>query len=99
MLIEKTDPAYRRIMKALKFLRENHRIPYEWVRDGTRKITRARTYASPAEALQDAAESYSLDFWKHEKEIPFFILEKDALSGIFQDVTDHYRVPLAVARG
>jgi hypothetical protein len=98
-LIDKTELGYEKIQWDLTVMRKERRLPYEWIKDGTRYINRIATYSSPAEALQDAAECYRKSLWEDEFDCVQIWIEKDALTGIIEPITDEYDVPLIAARG
>jgi hypothetical protein len=55
---------------------------------------------SIAEALQDTADSYRKNLWTWKGAPCVQVwLEKDALAGVIEPITDKYDVPLMVARG
>jgi hypothetical protein len=56
-------------------------------------------YESAEETLQDSWQNYSLPYWHDQPEYVEVWLEKDALAGVFQRVTDNHNVCLAPCRG
>jgi hypothetical protein len=74
-------------------------MPYDWIVDNTRWILKSRSFDSIEEALREAAESYRKNLWADADCHVEVWLEKDALSGIVEPVTDRYDAPLMVARG
>jgi hypothetical protein len=56
-------------------------------------------YESAEETFQDSWRNYSLPYWHDQPKYVEVWLEKDALAGVFQPVTDNYNVCLAPCRG
>ena len=97
-LMEKTEPAYDKVQRALVALRREGRIPYSAITDGTRWQIKPDSYSSLEEALRRTASAYRKALWADQ---PIYVevwLEKDALSGVVAPITRQYDVPLMVAR-
>ena len=62
-LIDKTETAYDVVQHALVQLRRCGRVPYEWLRDGTRQTFKPTTYSSVGEAIQDIVDGYRKALW------------------------------------
>ncbi len=74
-------------------------IPYEWITDGTRWITKPDSFTGIDQMLNDAAASYRRSLW-HDQAVDVHIFtEKDAISGVILPVTEAWDVPLGVLRG
>jgi len=90
---------YKAVSNALVAARQEGLIPWEWIEDRLRRPRCVNTWDSLSDFAIDAAASYRRDAWWH---VPGYFetwLEKDALSGIFEDVLETYRVTLNVGRG
>ena len=98
-LIDKTETAYDVVQHALVQLRRCGRVPYEWLRDGTRQTFKPTTYSSVGEAIQDIVDGYRKALWDEADVRVEVWLEKDALTDVVYPVTNVYDVPLRVARG
>lgn len=97
--IEKTENGYRTVGRRLLALRRAGRVPYDWITDGTRWITKPRSWSDVDEMLDDAAASYRRALW-HDQDVDVHIFtEKDAISGVLWPVTSRWDVPLGVVRG
>ena len=97
--VEKTEDGYRLVGRELLKLRKAGRVSYADITDGTRWITRPRTWTTLDRMLEDAAVSYRRALW-HDQDVDVQIFtEKDAISGVILPVTERYDVPLGVARG
>jgi hypothetical protein len=98
--IVKNEPAdYSKVMRVLGDARLQGRIPWEWIEDRLREPTIWSMYDSAEKFLKSIAWRYRRDVWKNQPCYIELIVEKDALSGIFENVLRDYRVPLNVARG
>jgi hypothetical protein len=97
--VEKTENGYEAIQRQLLKLRRNQRVPYSWITDGTRWISKPDSYSRLEELLEDAAASYRRALWHdHDVEVQIYS-EKDAITGVILPVTDRWDVPLGVTRG
>ena len=98
-LIEKTESGYGKVQRALADMRRDGELPFEWISDHTRWIRQPQTYDSPTEALELVCENYRKSLWTDMDCYVQVWLEKNALAGIIEPVTDRYDVPLLVAVG
>lgn len=98
-LIPKTEAGYRKVQRALVKLRENYRVQWGWITDGTRTRYGVQTYDGLDDALGDIAAVYRRDLWRNNDEIIEVWLEKDALRGVISPVTMRWTVDLMVCRG
>lgn len=97
--VAKTENGYRAVGRRLLALRRNGRIPYSWITDGTRWISKPRTYRDVETMLNDAAASYRRMLW-HDQNVDVHVFtEKDAISGVVLPITSQWDVPLGVLRG
>lgn len=97
--VDKTEAGYRLIGRQLLKLRRSGAVPYSWITDGTRWITKPETHDSVEQMLADAAASYRRALW-HDQPVDIHIFaEKDAVSGVLMPVIDEWDVPLGVLRG
>ncbi len=98
-VVEKTEPGYDKVQRAIVELRRSGALKYGAITDNTRWMRKPTTYGSLAEALDDAARFYRRDLWRSAAAYCEIWLEKDALSGVIIPITSRYDVPLMVARG
>ena len=98
-LIPKDDSGYRRVQSQLLLMRREGVLPYSFIADNSRRWMKPETHNDLEDALQDQLRTFRVDMWKNLNEHIEIWLEKDALSGIFYEVTSTYDVPLFVARG
>ena len=100
-LIDKTEQEYKNIVKWTKDLRLSGCLPWEWLADNTRWMHKPKTYGGMADMLERSQQSYRRALWDPAKN-PHYVevwLEKDALTGVFYDVTSEFDVPLMPCRG
>lgn len=97
--VDKTELGYRLVGRQLLKLRRSGVIPYTWITDGTRWITKPRTWGDLGEMLDDVTSSYRRELWNDQRAEVHIFTEKDAVSGVILPVTHKYQVPLGVLRG
>lgn len=93
-VIKNNRSQYQAVSNALVGARKEGDTPWEWIED---RLRRPRC-VSMWEGLPDFAEtvrrSYRRNVWPKQSEYIEVWLEKDALSGIFEDVLDAYGITL-----
>lgn len=97
--VTKDLSGYRRVQQQLLKMRRRAAIPHGWITDNTRWVRKPRTYESLIDALMHMQEYYRRALWSRQSEYIEIWLEKEALAGVVNAVTQHYDVPLFVARG
>ena len=97
--VDKTENGYRLVGRRLLALRRDNRVPYTWITDGTRWISKPRSWSGLDEMLDDAAASYRRALWHAQDAEVHVFTEKDAISGVVWPVTARWDVPLGVLRG
>jgi hypothetical protein len=98
-LVDKTEAGYAKAQTDLVRMRREGWLPYGWLADNTRWQRKPRTFSSIEQALQDTAHFYRKSLWDDAQAYVEVWLEKDALAGVVNSVTDLYDVPLMVSRG
>jgi hypothetical protein len=98
-IIEKTEAGYTKVQTDLVLMRKSGEMPYGWLTDHTRARRRLLTFGGVDEALQETASFYRKALWRDARSHVEIWLEKDALSGVVNPITDMFDVPLMVARG
>jgi hypothetical protein len=98
-VIENNRCQYQAVSKALVAARKEGVIPWDWVEDRLRRPRSVSMWSGLSEFAADAAASFHLDVWRTQPSYLEVWLEKDALSGIFEDVLRPYGVTLNVGRG
>lgn len=98
-VIKNTRSQYQAVCNALRDARKEGIIPWEWIEDRLRRPRTISMWADLADFASTAVHAYRRNIWAEQ---PCYIecwLEKDALSGIFEDVLRPYGVTLNVGRG
>ncbi len=98
-LVDKTETAYRLVGRQVLKLRRSGRMPYRWITDGTRWVSKPASYSTVDHALDVLAASYRRALWAEQDVTVHVFTEKDAISGVVYPITAHWDVPLAVLRG
>jgi len=96
---ENSVAAYKRVSNALVVARQEGLIPWEWIEDRLRRPRAVSMWRDLADFAETASQAYRRDVWETQ---PVYIevwLEKDALSGVFEDMLSPYGVTLNVGRG
>jgi hypothetical protein len=98
--VDKTEGEYKDTVDRLLIeMRMEGTLPFEWIADNTRWMRKPNSYTSAGHALMLAASGYRQSWWYNQPEYVEIWLEKDALSGIFEEITGERDVPLMVTRG
>ena len=98
-IIDNNRSQYQAVSNILVDARKSGAIPWDWVEDRLRKPRHISMWDDLAAFAHTAVHSYRLDVWATQ---PCYLecwLEKDALSGIFEQLLANYGVTLNVGRG
>jgi hypothetical protein len=98
-VIENNRGQYQAVSKLLVDARKEGAIPWGWIEDRLRRPRAVPMWSNLADFAETARESYRRDVWASQTAYVEVWLEKDALSGIFEDLLDGYGVTLNVGRG
>jgi hypothetical protein len=98
-VIENTRGAYGAVCNALRDARLNGVIPWEHIEDRLRRPRCVSMWNDLADFGEAVRRSYRRDVWNTQPRVLEAWLEKDALSGIFEEVLEPYGVTLNVGRG
>jgi hypothetical protein len=98
-VIENSRSSYQAVSKALVAARREGAIPWHHIEDRLRQPRGAPMWSGLPDFATAAAGWYRRDVWETQSIRVEAWLEKDALSGIFEDVLDQYGVTLNVGRG
>jgi hypothetical protein len=74
-------------------------IPWEWIEDRLRRPRQVSMWSSLEEFAEIAKLAYRRDVWDFQPSYFEVWLEKDALSGIFEDILDRFGATLNLGRG
>jgi hypothetical protein len=95
-LVDKTEKGYDQVQDDLTKLRRSGELPYDWLIDEGRRARKPYTVQGLAQALNDTRRSYRLDPWRGVGAVVQIWLERNALAGVIEAVTDEYDVALMV---
>jgi hypothetical protein len=101
-IIDKTEQEYKNtVCRLTKEMRLSGELPWHWLADNTRWMHKPRTYGGIDDLLSSSQASYRRALWDPATNPAYceVWLEKDALTGVFYDVTGEYDVPLMPCRG
>jgi hypothetical protein len=98
-LIDNNRGQYQAVSDMLVKLRQDGAVPWEWVEDRNRRPRTVPMWDDLGDFITAVRASYRRDVWQDQPAYLEVWLEKDALSGIFEDVLRRYGVTLNVGRG
>ncbi len=90
---------YQAVSILLRDARKSGVIPWEWIEDRLRRPRSVSMWSDLSDFAETVRRSYRRDVWATQPDYVEVWLEKDALSGIFEDVLSEYGVTLNVGRG
>jgi hypothetical protein len=96
-MIPNVESYYRRLSEYTAKARRERRHPP--LTDGTRTISRPRSFTDPDQALDYLARSYRLDRTQGQEKQVWVIVEKDTLATLARAVTERSGVPVVALRG
>jgi hypothetical protein len=98
-IVGKDESDYDKIQDILTDLRRAGVIPFEWIIDEGRFARQPYCVEGIPQALNDTRRDYRKDPWQDVDEFVQIWVEKNALVGVLQPVTDEYDVALMAAVG
>lgn len=98
-IVPNVEKQYKYITRVVNDARIAGLIDWDAIEDRTREFIARQRWNSPKDIFTAAARSFHTDPWATQDSRPFLIVEKEALSGVFQRVCNDYDVPLLAARG
>lgn len=98
-VLENCMGRYKAVCNMLVDARRRGEVPWEWVEDRLRRPREVSMWCGLTAFASDAAAQYRRDVWDTQPSYAEVWLEKDALSGIFEDILRPYGVTLNVGRG
>lgn len=97
-VIKNNRGQYQSVSKALVSARKEGLIPWDWIEDRLRRPRHVAMWDGVAD-FASVADQYRRNVWETQPRYLEVWLEKDALSGIFEDALEPYGVTLNVGRG
>jgi hypothetical protein len=98
-LIENNRSQYQAVSNLLVSARQDGIVPWEWIEDRNRRPRTVSMWDDLDDFVTTVRGAYRRDVWNEQPGHVEVWLEKDALSGIFEDVLRDYGVTLNVGRG
>ncbi len=98
-IIDNNRSQYQLVSKLLVEARKAGTIPWYWIEDRLRRPRAVSMWRDLPDFAETVRRAYRRDVWPTQPEYVECWLEKDALSGIFEDVLANYGVTLNVGRG
>jgi hypothetical protein len=98
-VVENARGRYQAVSDLLVEARKDGTVPWEWIEDRLRRPRRVQMWTDLADFAETARRTYRRDVWAEQPGYLECWLEKDALSGIFEDALRPYGVTLNVGRG
>lgn len=99
LVVENNRGQYQSVSNALVDARKEGVIPWNWIEDRLRRPRHVSMWDGLPDFAETCSTSYRRDVWATQPHYVEVWLEKDALSGIFEDALDPYGVTLNVGRG
>ena len=100
--IEKSEQEYKgTVCRLTKEMRLAGELPWDWLADNTRWMHKPRTYGGISDLLETSQRAYRRALWDPSTNPDYceVWIEKDALTGVFLDVTSEFDVPLMPCKG
>jgi hypothetical protein len=96
-LIDKADD--EKIGRLVAQLRREGALDWDLVVDGSRQCHEAWTHRSVRAGVESMLDIMRIDPWAKKRKTVIVLIEKDALTGVIEPVTNRYAVPLYPVRG
>jgi hypothetical protein len=97
--LSNTKSEYSRLGGLMTRLREAGDVPRTWIVDHVRNRLKPSSWSGLANFAESVRDCYRLDFWASLPVHVEIFVEKDAVAGTIQPVTNEYDVALQVCRG
>ncbi len=81
------------------YARQQGLIKWEWIEDRTRRPRRVSMWADLPDFFETVKGAYKKNVWANQENYVVVWVEKDALSGIFERITNKYGITLVVGKG
>ena len=92
-------PDYKRVSRLMTKGREDGRCPFEWIVDRSRPEYVPQVWAHPQGYAETVTRAYRKDYWTTQPVHVEVWVEKDAIIGSIEGVTDELGVTVRVSRG
>jgi hypothetical protein len=96
---ENTERQYQNLSAILSDARYAGLVDWEAIEDRGRPVHRQPHWSNPGDILKSAAESFTVDKWAGQPYQPEVWIEKDALTGVIEDVCRQFDVAYFACKG
>ena len=96
---ENTERAYQNLSDILSNARYAGLVDWDAIEDRGRPVHRQSHWENPGEILKSAANSFNVDKWVGQPYQPEVWIEKDALTGVIEDVCERWDVSYFACKG
>ena len=94
-----SDKYYESCGERVLKLRRLGILPYAWITDSTRRRLKPSSWSGLEDFAETVAVAYRKDLWQRQAHYVEIFVEKDALAGVVEPVTEEYDVCLSPIRG
>lgn len=98
-LIPNKQSEYKRLGDILNDARLAGLVDWAVMEDRTRNVRKMPNWTDPGDFLDTATDWYEEDLWDRQERRPEVWIEKDALTGVLDNVCRRWRVPYFACRG
>ncbi len=98
-VVENTRGAYQAVSNILVTMRQEGTIPWEWIEDRMRRPRSVSMWNGLSDFAETAVQAYRRNVWQDQERLVELWVEKDALSGIFEEEAEPYGVTVNVGPG
>ena len=98
-VIENNRGAYQAVSNILVIMRKEGTILWSWIEDRMRRPRIVPMWNGLSDFAETAVTAYRRDVWQSQDRLVELWIEKDALSGIFEEEAEPYGVTVNVGRG
>ena len=89
-VIKNNRSQYQAVSNLLVQARKNGTVPWEWIEDRLRRPRSVAMWEGLQDFMKTVRNAYRRDVWETQSDYLECWLEKDALSGIFEDTLESY---------
>jgi len=90
---------YQLVSRLMTKARDDGRCEFDWIVDRSRPEYAPNVFTDAAEYARTVKRSYRKDYWSNQPEYVEAWVEKDAIIGSIEDVTDDLGITVRVGRG
>jgi hypothetical protein len=97
--LENSVGDYKRLGRTVTDARRGGLIDWDGIEDRTRNVRSLPTWDDPSTIVSACADQYRQDVWADQTYRPEVWIEKDALTGVIEGVSEEFRAPWFSCRG